>query len=218
MSNNPKRAIWEALILAIFVFLFGFFVGFVFESSQTNKMNEYYINSEYYLLDIVALNSLVEEGIFDCDALYETYSLFADKVYREAVLLGEYESSEKITEEMKIVHRRYDLLRTFLWANLLKTSGQCKGAPNIIVYLYEYNPDDLAKKATQNVWSKVLYDLKQERGKDILLIPIASDLGINSLDALVGNFNVSSYPVLIVNNKYLIQELLSSEELKKYLN
>jgi len=218
MLNNPKRAIWEALLLAGLVFFLGFLLGFVWENSQTNKMNDYYMQSELYLLDSIALNSAAEIGGINCSSLYNSYSLFADRVYQEAILLQEYESAEKITEEMKIVHRRYDLLRTFLWVNVLKTPTQCKEKPNIIIYLYEYNTEDLVKKATQNVWSKVLFDLKQEEGNKLLLIPIASDLNITSLNILIEKFNVSEYPVVIVNNKEAIYDLTSSVDLRKHLN
>jgi hypothetical protein len=218
MLNSPKRAIWEALLLAGVVFFLGFLLGFVFESSQTNKMNEYYLSSEFYLMDAIALNSLVDEGIFDCSSLYNAYSSFADRVYQEAILLQEYESSEQITEEMKIVHRRYDLLRTFLWANILKTSKTCENSPNIVVYLYEYNTEDLVKKATQNVWSKVLLDLKEEQGENILLIPIASDLNIDSLNVIIKNLNISTFPAVVINNNKIINELTSSKDIEKYLN
>jgi hypothetical protein len=160
----------------------------------------------------------VDEGLFDCNSLYDSYASFADRVYMEAVLLEEYESSEQITEEMKIVHKRYDLLRTFLWSNTLKTSKICEDSPKTVVYLYEYNTNDLAKKATQNVWSKVLFDLKQEKGSEIILIPIAVDLNINSLEIITKNFNISSYPVIILNDKEVIRELVSSEDIAKRLN
>lgn len=217
MLKSPKRAIWEALLLAGVVFFLGFLLGFVFESSQTDKMNKYYLNSEFYLMDVISLNSLVKGEIFDCSSLYIAYSSFANRVYQEAILLQEYESSEQITEEMKIVHRRYDLLRTFLWANILETSKLCKNSQNIVVYLYEYNTEDLVQKATQNVWSKVLWDLKEEQGENILLIPIASDLNINSLDVIIKNLNISTFPVVVINNKK-INELTSSKDLEKYLN
>lgn len=218
MLNNPKRAIWEALLLAGLVFFLGFSFGFLFESGRTDKMNEYYSNSEFYLIDSIALNSLVDEGLFDCSSLYKTYSSFADRVYQEALLLEKYESSEQITEEMKIVHRRYDLLRTFLWTNTLKASQECQNSSNILVYLYEYNTENLAKKATQNVWSKVLFDLKQEEGKNLLLVPIAVDLNITSLDILANYFNVSGYPTVIINNKVIVKDLIPLEEFKKHLN
>ncbi|MFH1365441.1 MAG: hypothetical protein ABIH28_02575 [archaeon] len=217
MLNSPKRAIWEALILAGLVFFLGFSFGFLFESGRTDKMNDYYFNSEFILMDSIVLNSLVDEGIFDCASLYATYSSFADRVYQEALLLEKYESSEQITEEMKIVHRRYDLLRTFLWTSTLKTSKKCQNSSNTLVYLYEYNTENLAKKATQNVWSKVLFDLKQEEENKFILIPIAADLNITSLDVLVKNFNISSYPVVIINGEKVITELISSAELKNYL-
>jgi hypothetical protein len=217
MLNNPKRAIWEAFLLASLVFFFGFLLGFLFESSQTDKMSQYYRQSELYVMDGIALNSLVDEGLFDCSSLYDSYSLFADRIYQEAILLDEYESAEKITEDMKIVHRRYDVLRTFLWSNTLRAQKKCPNPSHTIVYLYEYNNEDLAKRATQNVWSKVLFDLKQEEGKNLILIPIASDLNITSLNVLVDHFNITSYPVVIVDNKNVVDELISVSQLKEYL-
>ena len=218
MLTNPKRAIWEALLLAGLVFFLGFLLGFVWESYQTCRMNDYYMQSELYLLDSIALNSVVDIRGFDCESLYNSYSVFADRVYQEAILLQKYEDAEKITEEMKIVHRRYDLLRTFLWANILKNSNSCKEKSNTLVYLYEYNTENLAKKATQNVWSKVLFDLKQTERNNILLIPIASDLDIISLGILTERFNISEYPVVIINNEEVIYDLTSIEDLKKHLN
>jgi len=218
MSKNPKRAIWEALLLTFLVFFLGFLLGFVFESSQAKKMTEYYTNSEFYLMDAIALNSLEDNGIFDCSSLYDSYFSFADRVYNESIMLQDYEASEQITQEMKVIHRRYDLLRTFLWSNILKNSKNCEGYPKSVVYLYEYNTEDLAKKATQNVWSKVLYDLKQAEGGKIILIPIAVDLDINSLNTITKSFNVSSYPALIIGEKEIITDLTSVQDLKKYLN
>ena len=107
-------------------------------------------------------------------------------------------------------------MRTFLWANCIQASDKCKDF-STVVYLYEFQTRDLGKKAVQNVWSKILFDLKQEMGGKIILIPIASDSDLASTDAMMRNFNITKFPVVIINNRYIVEELSTVEDLKKYL-
>lgn len=215
--ESKKRVFWEALFLTVVVFLFGLLIGVWYESAKSSDMNDYYTNSELSLMDVFALNSLMTLNSESCETLTNANLEFADKIYQEAVILEKYESVGKVTEDMEIVHKRYDVLRTFLWINTIKTSEKCQRDYSTVIYLYEYFSKDLAQKARQNVWSKILSDLKEEQGKNILLIPIASDSNLTSLDSLISKFNVTSYPVVIIDEKYVISDLSSVEELEKYL-
>jgi hypothetical protein len=216
--NNSKRVFWEALLLTVVVFIFGLLIGIAYESSKSTEINQYYATSETSLMDIFVLNSMLNLNENDCSVIAESNLEFADKVYKEAVLLEKYESSGKVTEEMEIVHKRYDILRTFLWINTIKNSEQCEKPYSTVVYLYEYSTDDLTQKAKQNVWSKILSELKEKEGNKIILIPIAIDSDLTSLTSLVSEFNITSYPVVIIDEKEIISELSSVEELDKYLN
>jgi len=216
--NNKKRVFWEALFLTVVVFLFGLLIGVAYESSKSSEINEYYATSEISLMDIFVMNSMINLNSKDCEVLTNANIEFADKIYNEASLLERYESSGKVTEEMKLVHKRYDILRTFLWINTMKTTERCEKKYSTVVYLYEYFSDDLTQKAEQNVWSKILSDLKQKEGSNIILIPIAEDSGLTSLDSLLSGFNITDYPVVIINEKDIIYELSSVEELDKYIN
>ncbi len=216
--ENRKRVFWEALLLTVVVFLFGLLIGIVYESSKSSDMNEYYSVSELSLMDIFALNSLVNVDSEDCLILTESNLDFADRIYEEAKTLAKYEAAGKITKEIEIVHKRYDVLRTFLWINTIKTSEKCEKDYSTVVYLYEYSSDDLTKKAEQNVWSKILSDFKEQEGGGILLIPIAADSNLTSLDSLISKFKITEYPVVIIDEKYVIKDLSSVEELEKYLS
>ncbi|MDP3758237.1 MAG: hypothetical protein Q8Q86_00810, partial [Candidatus Daviesbacteria bacterium] len=144
---------------------------------------------------------------------------FADRIYDEAKILDEYEKTGKITDKMDIQHKKYDIMRTFLWINTIKTAEICKNnSVHTIVYIYQFNTNDLTEKATNSVWSKILADLKETRGNDIILIPIAADSDIIELNSMLENYDVQKYPVLIIDNKYLIKELSSVEEIEKYLS
>jgi len=216
--KNKKNVFWQALILTGAIFIFGLVLGMAFESSRLEKINEYYAIAEISLMDILALNSIIGLNDANCDILFNSNIEFADKIYEEALLLEQYEESGKMNDNIKLAHRKYDLLRTFLWINTIKLEKKCKQNFSVIVYLYEYDPDELTKKATQIVWSRILFDLKQEKGNEIILIPIATNSDIESLDSLIKEYNLSDSPNIIIDNKYTVSELNSIEDIKKYLD
>ena len=219
MLNNPKRVFWEALILTILIFLLGFLAGLVFENKRVEVIEEYYVQSENSLMDIFALNNFVSLNNISCDALISSNIDFANRIYDEAKILDEYEKTGKITDKMDVQHKKYDIMRTFLWINTIKTNEICKNnSIHTIVYIYHFNTNDLTEKATNSVWSKILADLKETRGNEIILIPIAADSNIIALNSMLENYDIQKYPVLIIDNKYVINELSSVKEIENYFS
>ena len=216
--ESKKRVFWEALILTVVIFMLGILIGISFESSKVDTIKQYYSSSEASILDIFASGNLIDLNKVNCQDLNEANFNFADRIYNEATLLEKYEGAGKITDGMIVEHKKYDLLRTLLWINEIKTVGKCGRTGHTIIYLYEYEQKDLTKKATQGVWSKVLLDLKTQEGNNLLLIPIAVDNDLVSLNSVIKNYNVTTYPVLIIDDKTVLNQLSSVDELKGYLN
>ncbi len=216
--GNSKNAFWEAFFLAALIFIFGIFMGIAYEGSRLDKINEYYALSEISLMDGFAMSNIIDLDKNNCQELINFNLAFADKIYLEALSLVKYEDAGKITDDLRLAHKKYDVLRTFLWINNMKVLEKCEGNLSTVVYLYEYEEPDLNIKAINNVWSKVLSDLKQEKGNEILLISMAVDSNLASLDSMINQFNISKYPVVIINNKEIIYEITSVENLKKYLD
>lgn len=214
--QNKKRVFWEALFLTLVIFLFGILIGISFESRKIDQINNYYASSEVSLTDAFVLSTFIDSEQ-DCEILFNSNLEFADKIYEEAILLEKYENSGKITQGMKIAHHKYDILRTFLWINNMKTLEKCGKKYHSVVYLYESETEDLTNKATQRVWSKVLEDLKLKQGNNILLIPISVDSGLVSLSSLLEKFEISKYPVVIIDDKYVVDEITSVENLEEYI-
>ena len=218
MKKNTKNVFWQALILTIIVFVAGIFLGIAYEGSKIDEINDYYVLSEIFLMDSFALSKLTDigAGLVNCGVLVDANIEFADKIYEEAYILEQYEESGKLSEALKILHRKYDLLRTLLWINLIDIPDKCKENVSVVIYLYEYETEDLIKKATNRVWSKILFDLKQEMGNKIILIPIATDSDLTSLNSLISRYNISEYPVVIID-EHIISEINFVEELREYL-
>ncbi len=215
--QNKKRVFWEALLLTLIIFILGMVIGANFERGKLDEINQYYTKSEILFMDLFALNDRIGSGE-TCKILIEANMRLADNIYEEAFVLEKYEEAGKITEGLKLAHRKYDLLRTYLWMNTMEISEKCKGEFSTVVYLYEYDPDDLIRRATQNVWARILFDLKNEKGNEIILIPIAVNSDLVSLDVLLEDFEISAYPVVIINEEIVVEEISSVDDLKIYLN
>ena len=213
-----KYVFLQALFLTIVMFLIGMYIGIAFEDKNLDNAQTFFSQSETSLMDIMALNDLLDSGKVSCDLLQQTNFDFANKIYHEAALLDDYEKSGRITDNFLYIHRKYDLLRTVLWMNAIKVKEQCNNSFSTVVYLYNYEVEDLIIKAEQTVWSKLLYELKQDEGKNILLIPIARSDDFISLEALTNSLGITQYPVVIVNEEHVFYDITSIEEIKNSIS
>lgn len=218
MLKSKKHVFWEALFVTVIVFIAGLLIGISFEKHQSDIIENYYAQSEVSLVDIMVLQKLSDIEGYDCDVLINANMNFADKIYAEALLLQEYESASRIVDDLDLSHKKYDLLRTFVWANTLKIFEKCPGGSTPIIYLYEQNTEDLAKKATQTVWSRILEDLKYKKGSEIILLPIATDNNLSSVSAFVNQFEIKTLPCVVVGKDVILYELTSEEAIESYLN
>lgn len=213
MLKSRKHVFWEALLVTIVIFLIGLFIGMMVETGNSIKIANLHANSEISLVDSLATTIFTNYDDFSCKTLREKIIDFANRVYQEARMLEKYEDSNTITEGMKILHRKYDLLRTLLWWKSKEVLEKCKNF-DLVVYLYDYETEDIEKKALQNVWSKILSDVKSQK-EDMVLVPIAADQNITSLDLLTDRFNISRLPAVIINNKEVIYDFKTVEDFKK---
>ena len=214
--ENAKHAFWQALFVTILFFLAGLVLGVYLEQIRGDNFNVLSYNSEVSLYDSFALGKLVDSNITSCDNLKKTAISFADKIYNEARELERFDEKNELTDSMKAVHRKYDLLRTLLWMNAIDIKEKC-GRINTVVYLYIYDTKDIGIKSEQLVWERVLSDLKSREGDNVVLIPIAADQGVESLSYLADFYNVKKFPAVVINEKDVIYEQKSADELVDYL-
>ncbi|MBT3642575.1 hypothetical protein HN876_02445 [archaeon] len=201
--------------MTVAIFVVGLFLGMTIETTNSNKINNLYIASEISLVDATTISQLAEEESIGCESIKETKINFANKVYEEAKQLEIYETSGKLTSGLKLLHKKYDLLRTILWISSEKSLERCENY-NLIVYLYEYESEDLEVKATQKVWSRILSDVTQEK-ENILLLPIAADEDLSSLNILLDKYEIETLPALVINNQDIVYNIENSKSLDEFL-
>jgi hypothetical protein len=221
MFDSQKHVFWQALILAIFIFGIGMLLGYLLELSREGEIQKLYSQTEIDLLDVkVQSDILTSLPINNCDLAVQENLKFADRIYDESKLLDRYENANKISQTIILEHKKYDLMRTMLWANSIKIKNDCNASYHNLIYLYDYNDPRMDTRAVQSVFSRILSQIKEERGSDILLIPLAGDNNVSSLRLLMSNYGVSEgeLPVVLIDENVKITELESKDEIEKYLN
>ncbi len=214
---SNKHTFWQAFIIAFVIFWTGIMLGVIFESSRASKLEKFYLNSETEIFDIQLKSDLLKLFKYDCDLALEENVNFAERIYSEAKTLEKYDASNKITEDIINIHRRYDLLRTILWKNLIELQESCPKKTNTFVYLYQYDKPSIETQAKQITMSRVLLDLKRKYGDEVILIPIAYDTYVKSLSLLIDKYDIKKFPVVFINQKHKIIELSTVKELENYI-
>jgi len=208
-----------ALIFSIAVFSIGIFIGFSIENVRNNFAYQTYVKSETNLLDARLQNYLLSNfPIENCDLSIQKNIEFGDRIYKEAEMLEEYEEANKISQAILLEHKKFDLLRALFWLNSIKIKEKCNSSIVNVVYFYELNDISLDKRAKQNVFSNLLYKIKQEYGSNIMLIPIAGDNNLTSVEMLIQNYDITELPTVLVNEKIKISEPVGFEEFKEIIN
>ncbi len=215
--KNKKHVFWQALFITILFFSLGLVLGVYLEQLRTDEVNVAFYNSEASLYDSFALGQLFRDSSFSCDSLKDISVSFADKIYLEAKNLEQLDDSSKLTEALKATHKKYDLLRTLLWINILSAKENCTNL-DTIVYFYKYDSDVVSIRAEQVVWGKILGDLKNELGNEVILIPIAVDQDITSLDFLIDKYEIDKFPAVMINEETIFYGHETVDDLIKRFN
>lgn len=218
LFNSSMHVFWQALIISVIIFNLGIFLGYMLENSRIGKVNQLYAESELNLLDVKIQSEMYDSSAVNCENAIEGNIAFADKVYEEAKILDKFESASRMTDSIRLQHEKYDLLRTLFWLNSMKIKQKCNASYHDVVYFYQYNDATLEIKAEQNVFSRLLGDLKVKYGNSIMLIPIAADNNVSSVSMLLKAYNVTEFPTVLIDEKTKITQLETVKELEKYID
>lgn len=202
--------------MTIIIFGVGLLLGVLLENWRANQISDLYQQSEINLLDIKLQSEIYSLEKFDCKTAIEENIIFADKIFEEAKILERYEFANRLTDSIKLQHKKYDLLRTDLFLNSIKIKQKCKNGYNEVVYFYQYSDLSIEKKAKQEIFSKILEELKNEKGYDILLIPIAGNNDITAVKLLLKEYSIIEFPTILINRNIKITNIQNAKEISKY--
>ncbi|MDO8622733.1 MAG: hypothetical protein Q7R52_00645 [archaeon] len=216
---NQKYVFLWALFVTLFVFNLGIFMGYMLESSRVDKINDLYAQADLNLLDQRIQSDAFDVIGLNCDKALSENIKFADRVYEDALKIQKYEDANKINSEIVYSHKKYDLLRTLFWINSIKIKEKCNLNYHNVVYIYKYNDPNLEQGAKQQFFSNLLMEVKQKYIDKIMLIPIAGDNDLPSVNLLMDKYNITvgELPVILIDEKIKINNVEKMEDIEKYL-
>lgn len=203
-----------ALILSIFIFLFGVLLGNYIANQQLSVFKE---TEEKFLVYLIALemrdNILAEENI----CLTDINELFEEKVKLGQMLT---ELERRLGKEDPDVMKKkeiYELLEIKTWQNLENIKQKCDKNFDIILFFYTnkkedskgsvYGCDDQGK-----ILDQIVYDTRDLNGKETVFV-LVFDANSNNLatKALMQKYNVTEVPSMVINDNrygYLVKDEL----------
>jgi len=218
MVKSQKWFFLYALVITLIIFNFGIFMGYMLEQSRINKINMWYLEAELELLDQRIQKDAFEIIDLNCTAIIEENINFADKIFEEALIIQKYEDANKISSEIIFQHKRYDLLRTLFWINSMRIKEKCNSDYHNVVYFYKYNNPSIEQKSKQRFFSNLLFEIKQKKGDKVMLIPIAADNDLPSVNLLKDKYGINELPVILIDEEIKITDMENMEDVLKYLD
>jgi len=215
--KNQKYIFLYALVLTFLVFNLGIFFGYMLESSRIGKINTMYLNAENELLDQITQKGALDVLDLNCDLLVEENIKFGDKIFNEALEIQKYEEANRINNDIIFQHKRFDLLRALFWMNSLKIKQQCNSDYHNLVYFYKYNNPTIEQESKQDFFSNLLKEIKEKKGNDVMLIPIAADNDLPSINLLIEKYNITELPTILIDEKIKLSDVRTMEDIEKYL-
>lgn len=209
----------EAFILTCAIFAVGFFIGWNIEQSRNNELTNLYYSTEDELLDLGTQMSMTNLGKFTCSELIERSFIIGDRIYEQALIFDDYESAAIFTKSQLIKeHRKFDTLRTLYWISNIKIKERCgENAFITLVYLYDYPTKNNEEVSKQRVMSKVGLEVKQSLDGKTILIPIAKNLNISSLDDILSKYNLFNESAILIVNEERVFLANETDDIRSYL-
>lgn len=210
----------EALALTIMLFIGGFMLGLLMENNRNSELATSYLSVEVEILDLGAKLDISNLGKYTCSELILRNSEIGDEIYSQALIFQRYEDAAIFTKDKLVEeHRKFDILRTMFWINSVKIKDRCGSRVfDTVVYLYDYPVEDMSSVAKQRVMESITAEIKGKIDGNIVLIPIAKDLNISTLDSMIEKYsNINESAVLVVNEDAVF---LSNQtmEIRSYFN
>jgi hypothetical protein len=216
MIKKQKWIFLYALLLTILLFNAGIFMGVTLEGSRVEKINDLYFQTEIELLDQKIQEDALDLMDLDCELLVSENINFADRIFEEALVIQKYEDANKMNQEIIFQHKKFDLLRTLFWMNSIKIKQKCNSDYSNLVYFYDFDDPSLEQESEQRFFSNLLVEIKEEYGARIMLIPIAADNDLPSVNLLLDKYGITEFPAILINEEIIIIEVETKEDVTKH--
>ena len=217
-EHNEKSAFGKALVLTVILFLVGVSLGVFIESYRSNSIKDQYEELEFELLDSKLRTNFYQlMGEDFCDIAVEDNLAFSDRIYEEGKKIEVYAKFNRLGDKLIEEKKKYTLLKTEFWLNSILLRDKCNEDYETVVYFYLDDPQEDNIKQSLNVQSRILGDLKEKYGSEIMLIPLPTDLDVSVVNAFVELNDITMFPTILINEEIKLEGLHNLEDIEKLI-
>lgn len=209
----------KAWLLTTLVFLLGIAFGLWIDNYRLNSIREVISQTDINWNDARLLNLYFGRlGKDYCNLALEENLIYNEKIYKEGLEIEKAEEANRFTPTLEQEKRRYVLLQTQFWFNSQELKDKCNFTYKNVVHLYKQKGLTREAVIENKLQSSILLDLKEKCGNKIMLIPLAADLNLTVIDAVTKQFNITTYPAIIIDENVVFQGLTPLNKLEDVIH
>jgi len=212
-----KRIFLKTLALTLLVFIIGFYAGILFDNLRLEETKSRLTQIDNLWNDARLLQSYIQRlsdnKSFNCNVLLEELLKSGDKIYEEGTKVEENEKVNRFTPTIVIERERYALLDLQFWLNSIDLKKTCNASYSTVIYFYSY----YNKTVEQGFQDRVLFDLKEKCGSQIIYITFPSDMDISTIEVIKDIYDIQKTPAILINESVVLYSPISMRELEKYV-
>lgn len=214
-----KKVLFKTLALTALIFAIGLFVGISLDNLRLEEVKSRMTEIDNLWNDARLLQSYIQR-LSDgnstpyCGFLIEENLKAGDKIYKEGSLVEEYEKTNRFTPTLVLEKERYALLDLQFWLNSIDLKRLCNANYSTVIYFYS----QYKKTVEQGFQDRVLWELKQKCGPQIIYITFPADMEITTIEVIKNIYNVTKIPAILINESTVLYSPLTLRELEKYVS
>lgn len=209
----------KALIPTVIIFLIGIMVGIWIDNFRVSEVRKSISESEINWNDAQLFNSYFRSlGLESCELALEQNLAYNEKIYKRGLEVEKVLKTNTFSPETLQEWKRYNLLQTQFWLNSIELKKNCDFDYHNVVHLFRLSEESRIEEIDNRVQSTVLLDVKQKCGNKIMLIPLTTDLDLIVVDSIIRQYNITDYPSIVIDEKTVLQGVISENELLDILD
>ena len=212
-----RKIFLKTLAITLVVFILGFYTGVLFDNFRLEEVKSRLTQIDNLWNDARLLQSYIQRisdnESYYCNFLLEENLKSGNKIYEEGSRVEEIEKVNRFTPTLLIEKERYALLDLQFWLNSIDIKKACNATYSTVIYFYShYN-----KTIEQGFEDRVLWELKQKCGPQIIYITFPADMEISTIEVIKKIYNIQRLPAILINESIVLYTPVSMSEIEKYV-
>ena len=198
---------FKSLIGLFIILLITFNLSFWVENTSYSKLRTSLESTYIDFNEQLILNEIIDsEGASVCNILPESNTNFIDSVYYYGNVIQTTEDTTLFFSDLENEKRNYSVLKLRIYLNAIKIKETCNEDYDIVLHFFKDN-ENREERRNQPIVSAILLDAKKKCGKDLVLVPMAMDLGIPSIDFILEKYGITEDSSILINQEKVVTDV-----------